>query len=62
MEALREEHRQEVRCLEKEKKLLTLTRNAFIVSCFQTRDDLWVLQGENEELEDTVEGLKQAMA
>ncbi|MCI78472.1 hypothetical protein A2U01_0099742, partial [Trifolium medium] len=45
----------------KEKKLMSLTRNSFIVSCFQMGDDLWVLQGTNEELEDTVEGLKQSM-
>ncbi|MCI26981.1 hypothetical protein A2U01_0048179, partial [Trifolium medium] len=61
MEALKKKHSEEKKRLEKETKILALSCNAFIVSCFQTGEDLWELQGMNEELEEVNEGLKQSM-
>ncbi|MCH79616.1 zinc finger protein [Trifolium medium] len=62
MTALKKKYSEERRYFEKEVKILTLTRNAFIVSCFQIEEDLWEMQGLNEELEEANEGLKQSMA
>ncbi|MCI14243.1 hypothetical protein A2U01_0035372, partial [Trifolium medium] len=62
MEILKKRHLEEKTLLEKEIRLLTLTRNAFIVSCFQVGRDMWDLQGDFEELEEANDGLKQSMA
>ncbi|PNY05504.1 hypothetical protein L195_g001956 [Trifolium pratense] len=62
LKVLNDHHLAEVRRLEKDKKALTLARNAFMVACFQTGEDLWEWQGHNEELEETVDALKQSMA
>ncbi|MCI38559.1 hypothetical protein A2U01_0059787, partial [Trifolium medium] len=62
MDGLKKRYIEEKALLEKKIQLLTLTRNAFMVSCFQTGRDVWYLQGEIEDLEETNDGLKQSMA
>ncbi|MCI38425.1 hypothetical protein A2U01_0059653, partial [Trifolium medium] len=51
VEAMKRKHTDEKEMLEKRIRVLTLTRDAFIVFCFQTGRDLWDLQNDNEDLE-----------
>ncbi|MCH79513.1 hypothetical protein A2U01_0000263 [Trifolium medium] len=62
MDGLKKHHADEKALLEKKIRQLTLMRNAFMVSCFQTGRDMWDLQGEVEDLEETNDGLKRSMA
>ncbi|MCI53401.1 hypothetical protein A2U01_0074647, partial [Trifolium medium] len=41
MDGLKKRYAEEKALLEKKIQLLTLTRNAFMVSCFQTGRDMW---------------------